>query len=44
MHLLHDLAAMEFDGDLARAELEGDLFVQQSFYYQLKHFGFAWRK
>ena len=44
VHLLHDLAAMEFDRDFARAELESDLFVEQSFNHELKDFSFPRRK
>jgi hypothetical protein len=41
LHLVHDLMAMELDRDLARAELGGDLLVEQSRHDQSHHFALA---
>src|SRR2546430_45634 len=44
LHLLHDLASMRLDGDLADAETIAHLFVQQAGDHQLHDLAFALRE
>ena len=43
-HFFHYLAAMEFNRDLARAQLQSDLLVEHSFDDEPKDFRFARRQ
>src|SRR5262245_21689675 len=42
LHLAHDIAAVEFDGDFADTQVEGDLLVDPTFYYLVQDLALAW--